>query len=401
MVINIKMILNMKNNLIMKKLVGSAQKVASTAQKAVEATGSAISDASEGLGAKVGEWQDERTQRELAKAEKKSREEEIRSGLYEEDGKTIVCTLDGICGWFEGLTGKVSGPYSEVVKAQTLILSAINSPVMVRVPVDRLMNMLNRALEASADDVLKADVKDAFASMFRNLFSFLGLKVNCLTDRKNGETGELVRQAGEDLADCIRGIADVFAAGDGMVVEVRNPLATAQAQADFLKKALSMAKDGSDIRRKTDDYRDNLQDMFKFFDIYSAAIGPSILFHGLLSKYRRVLVELRKAELMAPIRKKYSSMATEKAIKAISKAFMPDSIKDLANPAGYALKTAFHAASGIGNVISEFRENRTNLAETERQLQDLDCSVPEVNAVKKELEAYDKTLQEIENKYIA
>ena len=193
----------------------------------------------------------------------------------------------------------------------------------------------------------------------------------------------------------------MFAAGGGMVVEVRNPLATAQAQADFLKKALSMAKDGSDIRRKTDDYRDNLQDMFKFFDIYSAAIGPSILFHGLLSKYRRVLVELRKAELMAPIRKKYSSMATEKAIKTIGKAFVPDSIKDLTNPAGYALKTAFHAASGIGNVISEFQESRASLAETERQLQDLDCSVPEVNAVKKELEAYDKTLQEIENKYIA
>ena len=46
------------------------------------------------------------------------------------------------------------------------------------------MNMLNRALEASADDVQKADVKDAFASMLQNLFSFLSLKVNYLTDRK-------------------------------------------------------------------------------------------------------------------------------------------------------------------------------------------------------------------------
>ncbi len=386
---------------LFKKLTESAQKVASTAQKDVEATGSAISDASEGLGAKVREWKDERTQRELAVAEKKSREKEIRSGFYEEDGKTVLSTLDGICGWLEGLTGKVSGPYSEVVKAQTLILSAINSPVMVRVPVDRLMNMLNRAIEASAEDVRKSDVKDAFAAMFQNLFSFLGLKINYLTDRKNGEAGELVRQAGEDLADCLRGIAGVFAADSGMVVEVRNPFATAQAQADFLKKTLSMAKDSSDIRRKADDYRDNLQDTFNLFDIYSSAIGPSILFHGLLSKYRRVLVELRKAELMAPIRKKYSSMATEKAIKTIGKAFVPDSIKDLTNPAGYALKTAFHAASGIGNMISEFQESRASLAETERQLNDLDCGIPEVNAVKEELEAYDKTLQAIENKYIA
>ena len=169
---------------LFKKLTESAQKVASTAQKAVEATGAAISDVSEGLGAKVSEWNDERTQRELAKAEKKSREEEISSGLYVEDGKIIIGTLDGMCRWFEGLTGKVSGPYSEVVRAQVLILSVINSPVMVRVPIDRLMNMLNRALEASADDVQKADVKDAFASMLQNLFSFLSLKVNYLTDRK-------------------------------------------------------------------------------------------------------------------------------------------------------------------------------------------------------------------------
>ena len=149
------------------------------------------------------------------------------------------------------------------------------------------------------------------------------------------------------------------------MVEVRNPLATAQAQADFLKKTLSMAKDNSDILKKTNDYKDNLQDTFNLFDIYSSTIGPSILFHGLLSKCRRVLVEIRKAELIAPIRKKYSSMATEKAIKTIGKAFMPDSIK------------------------------------AERQLNELDCSIPEVNAVKKEIEAYDKTLQEIENKYIA
>lgn len=385
---------------LFKKLTESAQKVASTAQKAVEATGAAISDVSEGLGAKVSEWNDERTQRELAKAEKKSREEEISSGLYVEDGKIIIGTLDGMCRWFEGLTGKVSGPYSEVVKAQVLILSVINSPVMVRVPIDRLMNMLNRALEASADDVQKADVKDAFASMLQNLFSFLSLKVNYLTDRKNDEAGELARQAGEDLADCIRGIAAVFATDSGTVVEVRNPLATAQAQADFLKKTLSMAKDNSDILKKTNDYKDNLQDTFNLFDIYSSVIGPSILFHGLLSKCRRVLVEIRKAELIAPIRKKYSSMATEKAIKTIGKAFMPDSIKDLTNPAGYALKTAFHAASGIGNVISEFQESRASLAEAERQLNELDCSIPEVNAVKKEIEAYDKTLQEIENKYI-
>lgn len=386
---------------LFKKLTESAQKVASTAQKAVEATGAAISDVSEGLGAKVSEWNDERAQRELAKAEKKSREEEISSGLYVEDGKTIIGTLDGMCRWFEGLTGKVSGPYSELVKAQALILSVINSPVMVRVPVDRLMNMLNRALEASADDVQKADVKDAFASMLQNLFSFLSLKVNYLTDRKNDEAEELARQAGEDLADCIRGIATVFAEDSGTVVEIRNPLATAQAQADFLKKTLSMAKDNSDILKKTNDYKDNLQDTFNLFDIYSSTIGPSILFHGLLSKCRRVLVEIRKAELIAPIRKKYSSMATEKAIKTIGKAFMPDSIKDLTNPAGYALKTAFHAASGIGNVISEFQENRASLAEAERQLNELDCSIPEVNAVKKEIEAYDKTLQEIENKYIA
>lgn len=143
-----------------------------------------------------------------------------------------------------------------LVKAQTLILSVINSPVMVRVPVDRLMNMLNRALEASADDVQKADVKDAFASMLQNLFSFLSLKVNYLTDRKNDEAEELARQAGEDLADCIRGIATVFAEDSGTVVEIRNPLATAQAQADFLKKTLSMAKDNSDILKKTNDYKD-------------------------------------------------------------------------------------------------------------------------------------------------
>lgn len=237
--------------------------------------------------------------------------------------------------------------------------------------------------------------------MLQNLFSFLSLKVNYLTDRKNDEAGELARQVGEDLADCIRGIAAVFSADKDTMVEVRNPLATAQAQADFLKKTLSMAKDNSDILKKTNDYKDNLQDTFNLFDIYSSTIGPSILFHGLLSKCRRVLVEIRKAELIAPIRKKYSSMATEKAIKTIGKAFMPDSIKDLTNPTGYALKTAFHAASGIGNVISEFQENRASLAEAERQLNELDCSIPEVNAVKKEIEAYDKTLQEIENKYIA
>lgn len=86
------------------------------------------------------------------------------------------------------------------------------------------------------------------------------------------------------------------------MVEVRNPLATAQAQADFLKKTLSMAKDNSDILKKTNDYKDNLQDTFNLFDIYSSTIGPSILFHGLLSKCRRVLVEIRKAELMPTIK---------------------------------------------------------------------------------------------------
>ena len=67
---------------------------------------------------------------------------------------------------------------------------------------------------------------------------------------------------------------------------------------------------------------------------------------------------------------------------------------------GYAIKTAYHAASGIGDVISEFQESRTALAETERQLNELDCSIPEAAAVREEIEAYDESLQRIENKYI-
>ncbi len=377
------------------------RKLAESAQKAVAATGSVLSDASEGLAAKVSEWKDERTQRERDVADKKSCESKACSGPYVDDGKTVIGTFDGICRWIEGLTGKVSGPYSEVVKAQATVLSVINSPVMVRVQADRLVNLLVRALGASTDDRQKEDVKDAFASMFHNLFSFLDIKVNYLAEHRDDEANELARQAGNDLADCIRNIAGVFAAANGMVVEVRNPLATAQAQSDFLKKILSGAKDSSDIRRKTDDYKDNLQDLFNLFDIYSVAIGPSILFHSLLSKYRRVLVEIRKDELMAPIRKKYNSMATEKALKTIGKAFMPESIKDLTHPASYALKTAYRAASGMGSIISEFQESRTNLTETERRLNELNCSIPEVNAMKKEIEAYDIRLQCIENKYIA
>lgn len=386
---------------LFKKLTESAKKVASTAQKAVEATGSAIYDVSEGIGAKVDDWKNERAQMAQEGVTLECREAEIRSGLYEEGGKTVVCTLDGMCRWLDIVAAGACGAYDAVIKAQSQILSVVNSPVMMRVPVDRFVNLLNRALEAATDDGQKANLKDDFASMFQNLFSFLDIKVNYLTEHKEDEAKEFARQAGEDLAMCIRNIAKVVASENGVSVDVRNPLSTAQAQSDFLKKTLSMAKDSSDIRRKADDYRNNLQDVFNLFDVYSAVIGPSILFHGLLSKYRRVLVEIRKDELMAPIRKKYNSMATEKALKTIGKAFMPESLKDLTNPARYALKTAYRAASGMGGIISEFQESRTALAETERQLNELDCSIPEVSAVKKEIEAYDKHLQYIENKYTA
>lgn len=250
---------------------------------AVEATGTAISEASEGLGTKVNDWRDEREQKV---EERKRREEEIRSGLYVEGGKTVVCTIDGMCRWLDGVSYGVTGAYAEVV----------NSPVTMRVHVDRFVNLLNRALEASTDGGQKSEVKDAFASMFQNLFSFIELKINYLTERRDDEANELARLV-RHLFGCYQPV-------------------------------------------------DSLP--------------------WLLSKYRKVLVEIRKAELIAPIRKKYSSMATEKAIKTIGKAFMPDSIKDLTHPAGYALKTAFHAASGIGNVISEFQENRANLAAAER-----------------------------------
>jgi len=311
------------------------------AKSAVDSTGEVI----ENINTKVSDWK-----------EQKERDAQIASGLYQEDGKTVISTIDGYQKWLTDLPISTAESYLELFNSQRQILSVVNSPILVGMALDNVINSLNKALSTAHTDHDKTIIRDMYASMIQNLFFFMEAKIHYAIDKNKDFAYQMIGQVGDTLSTYAIKLMKIATSEEELRgIEIRKFFSTMPDQIDFFKKTTSWAKDKKEIIKKMDEYRTTIENMFHMFDIYSDLIGQSITIHGLLSKYRRFLVDTYKEERFAPVRKRYKNAVAGRGLKAIGSS-LEFKEYELSNPVSFGLRRVSKVLQGVGDVVSQVED---------------------------------------------
>ena len=247
---------------------------------------------------KASEIKEQREQKQAEKEELLRLEAEEATGYYMRDGKLIISSIDGMKTWLSNLGQDTTPALMQTLQMQLQVLKQVQSPSMTGMALDNMILCLSKAVNTAQNDTELVNIREAFASMIQNYFFMQEANLRCAQLKSKKEGAKLLTQAGELLSDAVTKTASALTGGtlDMATTVVRNIFESEEIQKGYIKNLFAWIGDKKQLKAKEKEFNDTLEMLFDTLDLHAALLGPSILIKGMLSRYRKSIIEYRQNE---------------------------------------------------------------------------------------------------------
>ena len=393
--------------------------------------------------------------------EKKTSKEVVKTSEPEDQIQTIDQLQDSLV----SLEGEMSPAMLQVLKSQIQVLGTISSPTMTGMMIDNLVLGLKQSLEEAEPSTISA-IRESYTRLIQNYVFMAEAKMRYVVDKNKEEANRMLAESGKMLADTFAEIATIAVpAGKAkkIVKSVNKNMFEIKPSTggDFFSNMVKVFNAKTVIEEKQKEFFTTIENLFDTFEKYSELFGPSIVINGMLSKYRKILVErytdskikviknrksvaeLQKAsqltdDLMKTFRKGdvwgmvssgvqsfFNAMISRKATQYDLQTFFM--MHDAFEAELKELKTKLEAednrlhdlenqkkqlgffnfsgkketAKSIDEQLAKLNDCKKEVLAAEKKLKELKALLPEAKALKEEINRYEARLVSIENKYLS
>ena len=247
---------------------------------------------------KAAEKKELREQKQTEKEALLRLEAEEATGYYMRDGKLIISTIDGMKTWLTNLGQDTTPALMQTLQMQLQVLKQVQSPSMTGMALDNMMLCMSKAVNTATNDSELANIREAVASMIQNYFFMQEANLKCAQLKNKKEGYKLLTQSGEMLSNAVIKTASALTGGtiDMATTVVRNIFEAEAVQQGYIKNLIAWIGDKKQLKEKEKEFNQTLEMLFDTFDLHATLIGPSILIKGMLSRYRKTILEYRENE---------------------------------------------------------------------------------------------------------
>ena len=247
---------------------------------------------------KASEIKEQREQKQAEKEELLRLEAEEATGYYMRDGKLIISTIDGMKTWLTNLGQDTTPALMQTLQMQLQVLKHVQSPSMTGMALDNMMLCMSKAVNTATSDSELANIREAVASMIQNYFFMQEANLRCAQLKDREEGAKLLTQAGEMLSDAVTKTATALTGStiDMATTVVHNIFEAEAVQKGYIKNLFAWIGDKKQLKAKEKEFNQTLEMLFDTFDLHAALLGPSILIKGMLSRYRKAILEYHQNE---------------------------------------------------------------------------------------------------------
>ena len=334
--------------------------LATASQVVQKKAGEAIKTVASATNEIVAEKQEASRQKKEAENAKKQREAEIATGYYMDGDQLMVTTTEGMKKWLQDLGKDTTPALMQVLQTQMQVIKYVESPSMTGMLFDNMILCLNKALKLTSDPVQLENIRESFALMMQNYFFMIETNLRCAEKKNSEETTKLLIQSGEMLSNAVTQVAQTIASaspvGGAAVakVAVMNVFEKPETQSSYIKNVFTWLANKKVLNEKQDLFYKTLEMLFETMDIHAELLGPSILTHGMLRRYRHVLVDhYREIKIQQYIDRGYKIDA--KKMEQLS-AGLTTAATSLVNPIkkSGAIIGAVQSINAVGGLITDF-----------------------------------------------
>lgn len=247
---------------------------------------------------RAAERKEQKEKEQAMKEEVLRLEAEEATGYYMRDGKLIISTIDGMKTWLTNLGQDTTPALMQTLQMQLQVLKQVQSPSMTGMALDNMMLCMSKAVNTATNDSELANIREAVASMIQNYFFMQEANLKCAQLKNKKEGYKLLTQSGEMLSNAVIKTASALTGGtiDMATTVVRNIFEAEAVQQGYIKNLIAWIGDKKQLKEKEKEFNQTLEMLFDTFDLHATLIGPSILIKGMLSRYRKTILEHRENE---------------------------------------------------------------------------------------------------------
>ena len=312
---------------------------------------------------KASKIKEQHEQKQAEKEELLRLEAEEATGYYMRDGKLIISTIDGMKTWLTNLGQDTTPALMQTLQMQLQVLKHVQSPSMTGMALDNMILCLSKAVNTAQNDTELANIREAFASMIQNYFFMQEANLRCAQLKDREEGAKLLTQAGEMLSDAVTKTATALTGStiDMATTVVRNIFEAEAVQKGYIKNLFAWIGDKKQLKAKEKEFNQTLEMLFDTFDLHATLLGPSILIKGMLSRYRKAILEYHQNEKL--------QMYIDRGYKIDAQKLSDLSSGVVATTTAIVTKRPLKALSGLtmalsgaaGLVVDKINSNKTGL----------------------------------------
>lgn len=166
--------------------------------------------------------------------------------------------------------------------------------------IDNIVLCLDKSLKSAGEEE-KEKLREIFAQMIQNHLFLAEDKLKFAMDRNKGTAAILLQSCGDMFSETFGNIASLAVSQGTGKVRFANLFATKDVQKGFFSNLGAWINGKKVLEESKKEFLVLLDDLFKTLDKYQYLFGPSLVIYGLLSKYKRVLIDGFTEEKMAPV----------------------------------------------------------------------------------------------------
>ena len=264
--------------------------------------------------------------------------------------------LTDISAEFTEISDNMSPALQQVIASQLQVLNVVSSPTLSGMMLDNVIYGLQKATEGCSDQEVGI-IRESFIRIIQSYTFHAEARLRYILEKNKTEAEQLLGDSLKMVSDSVISVASMTfppAKASTIAVKAMGALTSDLAKKDIVSSLAKIVRSKKESVEKKEEFYSYLEILFDSFDKYDSLFGKSIVINGMLSKYRKLLVEKYTNDRIDLVKNSVSVQSLQKADRVI------DDIAKNLNKAKY-IDAAASLVKGVLNVFSKRKSSQYDL----------------------------------------
>lgn len=273
-----------------------------------------------------------------------------------QEEESLEKTVTDISAEFTEISENMTPAMQQVIASQLQVLNVVSSPTLSGMMLDNVIYGLQKATESCSDQEL-GNIRESFIRIIQSYTFHTEARLRYILEKNKTEAEQLLGESLKMVSDSVVSFASMTfppAKASTIAMKAMGAFAGDMAKKDIIAKLAKIVRTKKESAEKKEEFYSYIENLFDTFDKYDSLFGKSIVINGMLSKYRKILVEQYTNKRVDLVKNSVSVQTLQKADRVI------DDIAKNLNKAKY-IDAAPSLVKGVLSVFTKRKSTQFDL----------------------------------------